>query len=73
MMTEQEAIARAKQVASEQGWAWAEPALATLHRRWFGKGGRWEIFSHASGLGAKVRIVIDAETGEVLEKGSIAR
>ena len=73
MITEQEAIARAKQVASEQGWAWTEPALATLHRRWLGKGGRWEVFSHASGLGAKVRIVVDAETGEVLEKGSIAR
>ena len=73
MMTEQEAIDRAKKVALEQGWAWVEPALATLRRPWFGKGGKWEIFSNAQGLGAKARVVIDAQTGAVLEKGYIPR
>lgn len=72
-ISESEAIARAKQVALEQGWAWVDPALASLHRPWFGEGGRWEVFSHALGLGAKVRIVIDASTGEVLEKGYLPR
>lgn len=72
-MSETEAVARAKQVAVEQGWPWTEPALASFRPAWFGDGGRWEIFSHALGLGAKVRIVIDATTGEVLQKGYIPR
>lgn len=73
MMTEREAIDRAKQVAHDQGWGWAEPAYATLYRSWFRKGGKWEIFSDARGLGTKVRVVIDAQTGDVLEKGYIPR
>jgi hypothetical protein len=72
-MSEEEAIVRAKHVAQEQGWAWVEPADATLHRAWFGKGGKWTIFSNAHGLGAKARVVIDALTGEVLEKGYVPR
>ena len=73
MITEQEAIDRAKQVAEAQGWGWAEPAYASLSRLWFGKGGKWEIFSNARGLGTKVRVVIDAQTGAVLEKGYMPR
>jgi hypothetical protein len=73
MIGEAEAIAKAKQVAQEQGWAWVEPAAATLRRRWFGPGGRWEVFSNAHALGAKVRVVLDAESGEVQEKGYIPR
>ena len=73
MMSEAEAIDRAKRIAQGEGWAWAEPAEATLYRAWFGKGGRWVIFSNARGLGAKARVVIDAQTGEVLEKGYVPR
>lgn len=75
MMTEQEAIERAKQVAQEQGWGWAEPVLATLYRPWFGfgKGGKWEIFSNVQRRGGNARVVIDAETGAVLEKGYLPR
>lgn len=72
-MTREEALAKARAVAEQEGWAWTEPADATFRRAWFGKGGRWEIFSNAKGLGAKARVVIDAETGEVLEKGYIPR
>jgi hypothetical protein len=73
MMTEQEAIDRAKQVAEEQGWAWVEPAHAAWRPAWFRKGGKWEIFSNAHGLGAKARVVIDSRTGAVLEKGYVPR
>jgi len=73
MMTEQEALDRAKQIAREQGWAWVEPAHATLRRAWFGKGGKWIVFSNAQGLGAIARVVIDALTGDVLEKGYVPR
>ena len=73
MVTEQEAVERAKQTAQAEGWAWAEPAQATLQRAWFGKGGKWVVFSNARGLGAKSRVVIDAVTGDVLEKGYVPR
>jgi hypothetical protein len=72
-MTEAEAIQLARAAAQREGWAWAEPALATFRKPWFGKGGKWEIFSNARGLGAKARVVIDASTGEILEKGYIPR
>ena len=72
-MTKQEAIARAKQFALAQGWAWVEPVRAEFRRQWFGKGGKWEVYSHASGLGAMARVVLDAETGEVMDKGYIPR
>jgi len=73
MIREVEAIEKAKQVAQEQGWAWVEPAVATLRRRWFGPGGTWEVSSNAGALGAKVRVVLDAESGAVREKGYIPR
>lgn len=72
-MTEGEAIAIARAAAEQEGWAWVEPALATFREPWFGKGGKWKIFSNALGLGAKARVVIDAQTGAVLEKGYIRR
>jgi hypothetical protein len=73
MISEEEAIAKAAQVAAEQGWSWIAPARATLRRDWLGKGGRWEVFSHTQGLGPKVRVVLDAESGEVIERGYIPR
>ncbi len=73
MITEADAIARAREVASAEGWAWVEPAQATLRRAWFGGGGKWEIHSNAHGLGAKARVVLDAVTGEVLDKGYVPR
>jgi hypothetical protein len=73
VISEAEALRRAKQVAEEQGWIWVDPAMTTLRRRWFGPGGRWEIFSNTQALGAKVRVVLDAESGDVLEKGYIPR
>jgi hypothetical protein len=72
-VTEVEAISIARAAAEQEGWAWVEPALATFRQRWFGKGGKWEIFSNAKGLGAKARVVVDAETGAVLEKGYVSR
>lgn len=72
-VTEGEAIAIARAAAEQEGWAWVEPALATFRQPWFGKGGRSEIFSNALGLGAKARVVVDAQTGAILEKGYVPR
>jgi hypothetical protein len=73
MLTEKEALDLAKRVAEAQGWAWVEPARGALYRAWFGEGGRWEVASNARGLGAIARIVLDAETGAVLDKGYTPR
>jgi hypothetical protein len=72
-VTEEEAVELARAAAKREGWAWVEPAHATLRKPWFGKGGKWEIYSNAKGLGAKARVVIDAETGALVEKGHISR
>ena len=72
-MTETEAIAIAERIAEDNGWIWVTPVEAMWHPRWFGAGGRWEIYSNADRLGAKVRIVIESPGGRVLEKGYISR
>jgi hypothetical protein len=73
VITEQDAIDLARHAAREQGWIWVDPARAELNRSWAGTGGTWVVFSNARGLGAVARVVIDARTGEVLEKGYVPR
>jgi hypothetical protein len=72
-MTQEEAVAKARQIASEAGWAWVDPPSARLRSGWFGSPSRWEIHSNANGLGAIVRIELDDASGEVLKKGYIKR
>lgn len=72
-MTEAEAVAIAERLAEENGWIWVAPVEAMWHPRWFGAGGRWEIYSNADRLGAKVRVVIESPSGRVLEQGYIPR
>lgn len=65
-MTEQEAVEIARRVAEQEGWAWVEPAEAILRKSWLGRDPRWEVSS--CWLGGMVRLIIDDETGRVLEK-----
>jgi len=62
-ITEQEAIERARRIAEEQGWAWLEPVRA----RRTGRG--WEVFSNVLKRGGNVRVLVDRQSGEILEKG----
>jgi hypothetical protein len=73
VISQDEAIRRARQLARELGWAWQEPVTAVLRRRWFRADGRWEILSNLLARGAKVRIVLDADSGEVVGKGYVPR
>jgi hypothetical protein len=73
LISEAEAIRLAKQLADEKGWGWLDPPYATLRRPWFGPGGRWEIFSNAAGKGPKVRVVLDAQSGQIIDQGYIPR
>lgn len=72
MITELEAIKRAKETAEKNGWAWVEPIEVTWRGNWLDKRGKWEIFTNTLALGAKVRMVIDDE-GQILEQGYIPR
>lgn len=72
-MTEEQAIAKARQIASEAGWAWVDPPRVRLRKGWFGTASRWEVHSNANGLGAIVQVELDDATGEVLRKGYIKR
>ena len=72
-MTEAEAISAARELAGKEGWVWVDPPLCTHRNGWFGRPGRWEIFSNRNGLGAKLRVVLNDSTGEIIEKGYIPR
>lgn len=65
-MTEREATEIARRTAEQEGWAWVEPAEAILRKSWLGRNPRWEVSSRW--LGGMVRLVIDDDTGRVLEK-----
>jgi len=73
LISEDEAVRLARKLAEENGWGWLDPPYTTLRRQWFGPGGRWEIFSNAAGKGPKVRVVLDAQSGQIIEKGYIPR
>jgi hypothetical protein len=73
-VSEEEAVALAKEVADEKGWPWALPVRVSRRKPWLSRGGgRWEIFSNGNALGASVRVVINDDTGEVIERGFISR
>jgi hypothetical protein len=70
-LSAEQAIAVAKRSAEQLGWAWREPARAQWFPERYGKPERWEIYSNAQARGAMARFVIDAKSGEVLDKGYI--
>lgn len=73
IITEEEAVRRAKETAGENGWAWSEPIEVNWrYNGWFSKKGKWEILTNTLALGSKIRIVIDDE-GRILEQGYIPR
>lgn len=73
-MSESEAIAIAQSAAKENAWPWVQPVQVTFRKAWFKRnGGRWKVFSNANGLGAKARVIIDDNTGLVIEKGFVGR
>lgn len=73
MIDQVEAITIARLAADKEGWAFAEPVVARLRRPWFGRGGRWEIWTNGVNRGTRARFVIDLQDGRVIEKGYLPR
>ncbi|MBI3683379.1 MAG: hypothetical protein HY235_23645 [Acidobacteria bacterium] len=72
-MTREEALVRARRAVEVEGWPWEEPAEAHYREACSGQAGTWEIFTNVHEKGARARVKLNAETGEVLEKGHISR
>jgi hypothetical protein len=73
-MTREEAIARARAVAIENGWPWDEPVFARRERPFIILGRPyWRLMSSADRRGGNVNVYIDCRTGEVLRKGFARR
>ncbi len=69
MINQEEAIEIAKREALTLGWGWAEPI--NIYWRWdgwFGKRGKWLIYTNVNEKGGNIRMIISDE-GEVVEKG----
>ena len=69
-LSEAQAIKIAKDAALAAGRTWREPVSASLAG---GVRKKWTILSNIRSRGMNVRIVMDAETGEVLTKGCNSR
>jgi hypothetical protein len=67
-LTPAEAIDRARRLASERGWTWAGAVRvsASLLAATFGPR-TYEVLSNAGGRGRNVRVVVDIDTGEILD------
>jgi hypothetical protein len=74
MIERQEALAIARRRAAENGWGLAEPAhVEEVRADWGRKIKAYLVSSNPRLRGGRTRFTIDAETGEVLEEGHIAR
>lgn len=73
MITEEDAIRIAKKLAEDQQWGWLEPTHTIFRKAWFRNTGKWEVYSNYLNRGTKVRVVVDAVTGNVIDKGYLSR
>ena len=67
-MSEAEALARARSVAEVHGWPFLDPISVVFRKRWFRRGGKWTIHTRINSMDGHVGMVIDDQTGAVMEK-----
>ena len=74
MIDQAAAITIARERAAERGWPFSEPLEIRVRRSWLGRPIlRYEIGTNAGNRGTKASFVVDAETGEIVRAGYIAR
>lgn len=59
-ITEEEALARAREECGRRGWPWTEPVRVRRRRRGY------SVLTNAEARGGNVLVSIDGVTGEVL-------
>jgi hypothetical protein len=69
----EDAIARAKVHAEQQGWSWREPVHAETCRPWLIGAMRWRVVSNYGVRGMNARIEIDDATGEIVKSSYVPR
>jgi hypothetical protein len=72
-VTKDDAVARAKTFAEQQGWPWREPVHAETYRRWFLGPVRWRVVSNHGFRGGNAYVEIDDLAGEILKANYIPR
>lgn len=74
MLTKDEALSIARAEAEREGWPWIEPVLATPESHGFDSPrGCWRFMTNARVLGGNVNVLVDAETGDIIQKGFVRR
>lgn len=74
LMSEDEAIRLAKDVARQNRWTWTGTVRATLHKPWpiigqlLRRRPYWRVVSNADDVGYNVVVTIDAENRVVLSQ-----
>jgi hypothetical protein len=71
-VTSDEALAIARRIATERGWAFLDPVSVRKRRPWFEKP-RWQVMSNHESRGMNVLIEIDDRTGEILHQAFLPR
>jgi len=72
LISRSDAIRLAHDVAETESWTWLEPVTAKLVQAEAG-GWQWNVCSNAGCRGTNVRVVINAATGQVLEKAFLPK
>ena len=69
-ISEDDAVAIAREVAETRGWSWRGRVVVNRRRKWIFFGElSFEVFSNADYRGGNVIVAVDAKTGEVLRAG----
>jgi hypothetical protein len=73
MIGESSAVAIARARAAENGWPFSESLSVSFRKGWRKNTGRFEIETNPGMRGTKIRFIIDAATGKIVEEGYIPR
>lgn len=72
-VTEFRALEIAREVAESSGWRWEQPIRIQRVRHDWKRGKPWWVWSNANNRGRNVSVLIDAQSGAVLNSGFAPR
>lgn len=69
-LTRDEVLEVARGVAAEKDWSWCEPVDVKRRRKYVFFGPfRWHVWTGTRQAGCNIRLLIDDESGSILEAG----